>query len=156
MSMLFMWVPVVVAFLVGVPVAPDPAHPQQWPQVKPGVWEIETTWTLRPSGELREQKLKTSACQDVIALFQGYWGTGIVNRASCRFQSTKVSDTEFKITSACPVRRVGVTKSESIVTLNSDDMFAINVRHHEGKRTSTIHQTGRWLSTCPAAPEAPP
>ena len=60
--------------------------PDEWPQVKAGVWEIAGSWTPR-QGKVKTWKENTSQCEDPTALFQGYWGDGIVERAGCRFQS---------------------------------------------------------------------
>src|SRR5262249_18420882 len=59
---------------------------QEWPQVKAGVWEIAGSWTPR-QGKAKKWKESTSQCEDPTALFKGYWGNGIVERAGCRFES---------------------------------------------------------------------
>jgi hypothetical protein len=120
---------------------------QDWPQVKPGIWEIEEQ-SLGSNGKSKQWTGKMSQCHDPIGLFQGYWGKGIVERGGCRFQSTKVSDAKFKVTTECMVRHVGVATSEAVVTLKGDRAFVMKVSHREGRRTTTIDQTARWRSAC--------
>lgn len=145
--------------MVGLTIEPSPPveepSPQEWPQVKPGIWEIEANWTRR-NGRPGHWKEKTSQCHQPVDMFQGYWGEGIVERGGCRSQSTKVSENEFKVTTECMVRHIGVATSEAVVTLTGDANFVMEVRHREGKRISKISHAGRWLSSCPTASQGAP
>ena len=144
-----------VVLLVAGRIAPSPANDQEWPPLKSGKWELSTTWTEGRAGP-RERKEMASACHDTAGLLQAYWGTGIVERAGCRFQSTKVSDAEFKVVTECVVRRLGTARSEATVTLAGDTTFSLRVRHVEGKHVTTLHQTGRWIATCPPSADTSP
>lgn len=144
-------VPSLVLLVAAGTIPAQPTANQQWPPLKPGTWQLATTWD-RAGAKPRSRKETASACHDPAGLLQAYWGTGIVERAGCRFQSTRVTDAAFKVVSECIVRKVGTARSESTVTLTGDTMFSLQVRHVEGKRVTTLHQTGRWLASCP--PEA--
>jgi hypothetical protein len=129
--------------------------PQEWPQLKPGIWEIEANWARR-DGRPGHWKANSSQCHEPADLFQGYWGEGIIERGGCRSQSTKLSENEFKVTTECMVRRVGVATSEAVVKVSDDSSFVMEIRHREGKHVSKISHAGRWLSSCPIAPQGAP
>ena len=135
----------------------DPARladkPDEWPQVKAGVWEIAGSWTPR-QGKVKTWKENTSQCEDPTALFQGYWGDGIVERAGCRFQSERVSATEFIVTARCEIRRVGVAISRSRVVVNDDKNFRMETELREGKVITKSSQIAHWLSECPHRKDA--
>jgi hypothetical protein len=139
--------------LAGGPSVPD-NQSQHWPRVKPGIWEIEARWT-GANGKMKQWKDKTSQCHDPEALFQGYWGQGIVERGGCRFRSTQISATKFQVTTECMVRNAGVATSEGIVSVEGDRAFTMTIRHREGKRIATIDHSGHWLSSCPEPPRMP-
>lgn len=128
---------------------------QEWPSLKPGTWEMDTTWT-DAGGKARERKETTQTCHDPAGLLQTYWGTGILERAGCRFQSRKVNGTEFKLTAECAVRGAGTARSEATLTVENDTTFSMNVRHVEGRRRTTFLQKGKWLATCPPAADTAP
>ena len=146
-------VPSLMLLLAAGRIPREPAHDQQWPQLTPGVWELETTWTPA-KGKARQRKESATACQEPAALLQGYWGTGIVERAGCRFQSTKIADAEFRVISECAVRRVGIARSESTVSLDGAAKFSMKVRHREGRLVTMIEQTGHWVASCPGTSQA--
>ena len=125
----------------------DPVAPQEWPPVRHGIWAVEGKYA-KPGGKVARWKEKTSQCTDPSALFQGYWGRGIVEAGGCRFQSKKLSDTQFTVVAECMVRRVGVARSESTVTLKNAEAFDMNIVLREGKKISKVSQSGRWLSNC--------
>lgn len=119
----------------------------KWPVVKAGVWETTSTRTS-PDGETQTWTLKSRRCPDTTLLFRGYWGLGTLERAGCRFEPSRRSDSQFTIKSECNVRGVGLALTEATVTLKSDSEFYVEVLVHEGPKEYRARQTARLIGAC--------
>jgi hypothetical protein len=123
------------------------AAESEFPPVRGGLWELQAVRVL-PSGKSQKWTMQTRYCQDAGLMFQGYWGLGILDKAGCRFESTKLSDNRYRITSECMVRRAGKATSEGTVTLSGDDAFELEMDVQEGKRRYHATERGRRLGDC--------
>ncbi len=120
---------------------------QEWPQIAKGVWQM----TSLVSVGARKPKKSTEtahACTDPSWLFAGYWGPGIVERVGCQFSSWHTSANQYRIESACRVRRVGVARLAGTVVVGSPDSFQMEAELVEGTKHIRIAQTGRRISDC--------
>jgi hypothetical protein len=133
----------------GAVAADDTGTKSVWPAVRKGIWETRGKRTL-PNGKVQEWTMESSACTDTGHMFRGYWGLGITEAAGCQFKSARVRQTEFRITSKCMVRRVGVVESSEIVTVPDETSFSLQAVAQEGKRRYIGRKEGRWLRSCPA------
>ena len=134
-------------------VARDGLDKRHWPALQPGVWETESTRKL-PSGKVQRWKESISQCHDATELLRGYWGLGIVEEAGCRYTASQAIGDQFKITGECPVRHVGVAKTDAIVTTDGPDVFEMHVRVVEGKRVYEASQVGHRRSACSVKPDS--
>jgi hypothetical protein len=122
----------------------------QWPPAKRGTWELTAKRAL-VGGKAQNWKRTTRQCVDPSLMFRGYWGLGAVDKAGCQFESQRVPDGGFKITSKCPMTGDGISTSAAVVTLNTDDAFEMHVKVNEGNKEYIGDETGRWIKDCDAA-----
>lgn len=141
--MLLAFAGVVIVFCGGRAFAAE----SEFPPIRSGLWEMHAVRVL-PSGKSQKWTMQTRYCQDASLAFQGYWGLGILNKAGCRFESSKLSDNRYRVTSECMVRRAGKATSEGTVTLTGDDAFELEMDVQEGKRHYHATERGRRLGDC--------
>jgi hypothetical protein len=120
-----------------------------WPPLDPGVWKVTSRRTL-PNGKVQNWEETLSRCVDTSELFMGYWGLGIVEEAGCRYQSVKIGQDQYSVTSECMIRRSGNVKSEATIKVKSPKEFEANVTVPEGKRLYRGNAVGTRISDCPA------
>jgi len=125
----------------------DAAAASEWPPLRAGVWEVESTRTL-PSGKTQTWKQVLSVCRDPADMVRGYWGLGIVELAGCQYESARTAAGEFKVTGECMVRHAGVARSDSTVKMKGVDDFELTAKVVEGKRVYRGFQIGHRRSDC--------
>jgi hypothetical protein len=136
--------------------AVDPLLPGEWPQIRPGVWSIETTRVL-PNGRTKHAGGTAPICGggDTSTLFIGYWGGGKVEMAGCRHIPTKLADDKFKIVNECIVRGLAApSRGEMEVTIHPN-AFEVQGTVKEGKKVYRVTRVGRRLSDCPVPAQSP-
>jgi hypothetical protein len=74
---------------------------------------------------------------------------GIVEEAGCRYGAAQTAPNQFKVTSECMVRHVGVARTQAIVKIVGDGEFEMTAEVSEGKKTYRASQVGRRRSDCP-------
>lgn len=132
--------------------AVDPVVPGEWPPIKLGVWNIETTRVL-PNGKTKHAGGSGPVCSDSSYIFIGYWGGGKVEIEGCRYIATKAADDRFKIVTECFVRGLAApSHGEVEVTMHGPEAFEMTGTTKEGKKTYRVTQVGRRLSDCPVDP----
>lgn len=125
-----------------------PSAPEDWPAIQTGVWDTDCSRRL-PNGKTQHWKEVVSQCQDGTELLRGYWGLGLVEEAGCRYQATRLSRDEFKITSECMIRHAGDVKSEATVVVREGGTFEMSIKVVEGKKVYRGSQLGHRRSDCP-------
>lgn len=128
--------------------APDASAAQQWPALRAGVWETESTRTL-PSGKTQAWKDVISECHDPAEMVRGYWGLGIVEAAGCQYEAARTAPDEFRVTSECMVRHAGVARSVATVKTKDNDAFEMTVKVVEGRKVYRATHVGHRRSDCP-------
>ncbi len=126
------------------------AAAQDWPPIIRGVWHVRAVRTSS-NGKVERWERTVRRCEDPTILFQGYWGTGRLDRAGCQFDAAKTSSNTYRISSECML--IGGTKSLGIgvAMLNDDRRFHWTVRVTEGRIHNSAIEEGKWLSRCTAA-----
>lgn len=126
-----------------------PAHaaPNQWPDIRPGLWNLTGTRTDE-NGRVEPLSGHSRRCEDARWLFQKYWGRGKLDKAGCRYVSRKVSEEVFSIDTECTVRRLGRSSASTTVKTLGNGAFELLGELREGKRKYRIVQTGKWVSSC--------
>ncbi len=134
--------------------AADASVHEQWPTLRPGIWETESKRTL-PGGKTQTWKDVISECHDPTELVRGYWGLGIVEAAGCRYEAVQTVPGEFRVTSECMVRHAGVARTEATVKTKGGDDFEETAKVVEGHKIYRGSQTGHRRSDCPSEKGAP-
>jgi len=127
----------------------DPSD--RWPSVEVGRWEISSE-VRRRSGRLQHVTEEVRHCNDSKLLFMIPAADGILDEGGCQFSSSQVSPRDFKLTSACMVRRAGVVRTEASVTVENAQAFEIRIEPRD-KKNPLVTQKGRWIGPCEAAGE---
>lgn len=138
---------VVMLILSEVWACPSFASSLEWPPTKRGIWELKANRKL-VGGKAQSWSRTTRQCIDPSLMFRGYWGLGSVDKAGCQFESQKLPNGGFKITSKCPMRHNGISTSEALVTLRGDSEFEMQVNVTEGKKQYVGDEAGRRVKDC--------
>ena len=80
-------------------------------------------------------------------MFIGYSGLKQVGRGGCAFESTKLSDSTYRLHIRCDVK--GGVEEEGILTVKSEDAFELQMTTKEGKRSISSTKTGHRVGDCP-------
>ena len=136
----------IAAFLSAGASEAESGSADEWPALRLGVWENVTTRVL-PSGKKETWKSVRKVCNHPRSMFIGYSGLKQVGRGGCAFESTKLSDSTYRLHICCDVKGGG--EEEGILTVKSEDAFELQMTTKEGKRSISSTKTGHRVGDCP-------
>lgn len=133
------WVLGVSILLWGPPFAD--LSPRQWPPIRPGIWELREEWAAK-DGKPQAGTYQMNQCLDQRSMFQGHLTEGILELAGCHHESTRITPTVFRITSDCAIRGLGIARAESIVNMDGETSFRMDMRDHGRSKENVFGQSG--------------
>lgn len=139
------WVLGISILLWGPPFAD--LSPKGWPPVRPGVWELREEWSAK-NGKPQVGTYQMNQCLDQWGMFMGLLTEGILELAGCHYDSTRITPTIFRITGDCAIRGLGIARTESIVNMESETSFRIDMRDYGRSKEKRLRTIGHWVSGC--------
>ena len=139
---------VMLLFAVNFELASDQ---NEWPPVRPGIWEESGTRTLPNGKSTTVSGVRIQSCGAPEAIFMSWAGSShaVLEEAGCSYEARHTAEKTWRIVTECDLRGVGRSRGESIVTLRSDSEFESVREFREGQQLYRLHLVARRMADCP-------
>jgi hypothetical protein len=119
-----------------------PAHAQDLPQFRKGMWEFDRTVD---AGTGRPQALKSQRCTNPTDDLRKQ--NAMLEQVGCKASEVTHSGNTYSFSADCNVNGVAV-QSKSVITVESDSAYRVNVESKQGPQSTKETLVARRVGDC--------
>jgi hypothetical protein len=126
------------------------AEQDDWPPVRPGVWEESGTRTLPNGHSFKASGVRVLSCDAPESVFLPWSGSSnaVLEKEGCSYTSRRTAENTWRVVTECRLRGVKQARGESTIILRGSDEFESDRVFHEDNLLFRLHVVARRLGDC--------